>query len=371
MARIGVTIVTGAPGAGKTSVVRSLAEQFGPARVAVVSNELTRLDHDARLLTALGLRVVSVPGECGTQRPLAIAHALDTATDLLTETGPAGRIIVELAGFAATGPLLGALEAIESDRWSIDGVVSVFDARTLLDDRLEVDTTALDASQLSPGALIEEQIATATSIVLNFASQAQPDDITHAGELIERLNPDATIETTDHGRINAGVVIDPVWSGRQFIGHRCAVVGMRAMVFEARRPLHPGRLLKAIEGGSLLGTRSKGIAWLATRHARAVTWDHRGLELCLTDGPAWWASTPPAQWPADRQQWASIFNEWEAPWGDRRQMLSIVGVGLDRGMTAKALEACLLTDSELALGRLAWAQWDDPFVARSTLRLVA
>lgn len=371
MARCGVTIITGSLGAGKTSVVRSLAEQFGAPRVAVVSNELTKIDHDKPVFERDGLRVVSLVGECGTQRPGALAEAIEHAVELLGPNARSGRVLVELAGAGSTGPMLASLESAGEDRWAIDGVVSVFDARTLLDDRLEVDTEALGAGTIAPGDLIERQVFASTSIALTFADQIPQEQIDQAMRWIDMLNPDASIETTSDGTIRAGAVIDPVWTAPSVESRKPVQVPLRAMVFDARRPMHPARLRDAIEGGSLLGTRSKGTAWLATQNERRVSWDHRGLELQLCPGERWWASTPPASWPGDRRAWGEIFESWNEPWGDRSQSLVIIGAELDRGRTACALEACLLTDQEMAMGPQMWATWEDPLAHVTQLRLAA
>ncbi len=371
MARCGVTIVTGSLGAGKTRVVCSLAEQFGAERVSVVSNELTRLDHDAARFKRDGLRVVSLTGECASQRPGALADCIDRAVDLLGSGSSTGRVIVELAGTGTIEAMLGALESAGDDRWAVDGVVSVFDARTLLDDRLDVDPDPQGPGTLGPGALIESHIAASTAVILNFARGLPDDHIDESLRFVDRINPDAMIETSTDGQVRAGTVIDPVWAPPARRARASMQVPMHAVVFDARRPLHPGRLREAIEGGALLGGRSKGTAWLATQHETSTRWDHRGLDLDLSPGEAWWASTPPASWPADRTQWAEIFECWNEPWGDRRQMLTILGPSLDKASTLRALGACLLTDQELALGPVAWSRWGDALPATARLHLAA
>ncbi len=371
MARCGVTIVTGSLGAGKTRVVCSLAAQFGTERVAVVSNELTRIDHDAKTFKRDGLRVVSLTGECASQRPGALADAIGKAVDLLGRAAQSGRVIVELAGTGTIGPMLAALENTGDDRWAVDGVVSIFDARTLLDDRLDVDTDPSGPGTLGPGALIESHIDASTAVILNFVDGLPEDHIEESLRFVDRINPDAMIETTTDGQVRAGSVIDPVWGPPARRDRASLQLPMHAIVFDARRPFHPERLKQAIEGGTLLGARSKGTAWLATQHDRSSRWDHRGLDLELAPGETWWASTPPASWPADRSQWAEIFACWNEPWGDRRQQLTVLGPSLDKARTRQALDACLLTDQEMALGPNAWSLWEEALPAELRLHLAA
>lgn len=53
---------------------------------------------------------------------------------------------------------------------------------------------------------------------------------------------------------------------------------------------------------------------------------------------------------------------WHPRWGDRAQALVFIGQGL-RGAAAQALTAalewCVLSDAEVALGEAEWAAWDD------------
>jgi len=56
---------------------------------------------------------------------------------------------------------------------------------------------------------------------------------------------------------------------------------------------------------------------------------------------------------------------WQEPYGDRRQELVIIGIDVDREWFEQCMNACLLTDDELARGPDAWAALPDPFGAWS------
>ena len=79
-------------------------------------------------------------------------------------------------------------------------------------------------------------------------------------------------------------------------------------------------------------------------------------------GGQWWAETPRDDWPLeDPQLTAEIESIWDEKVGDRRQEIVIIGQDLQIAEVTRALDACLLTDGELALGPAVWEQFEDPF----------
>ena len=51
---------------------------------------------------------------------------------------------------------------------------------------------------------------------------------------------------------------------------------------------------------------------------------------------------------------------WQAPWGDRRTELIVIGQGIDVESIAEALDECLLNDEEMSLVPDRWAMFTDP-----------
>ena len=54
-------------------------------------------------------------------------------------------------------------------------------------------------------------------------------------------------------------------------------------------------------------------------------------------------------------------NVWDDTYGDRGQLLVLIGVHLDKPRMLRALEDALLTDAELAAGPAVWKRFEDPF----------
>jgi hypothetical protein len=53
--------------------------------------------------------------------------------------------------------------------------------------------------------------------------------------------------------------------------------------------------------------------------------------------------------------------EWQEPFGDRRQAIAFMGLAFDPDVCKARLDACLLTDSEMSAGPQNWANFSDPF----------
>ncbi|KAJ4411365.1 hypothetical protein N0V91_001149 [Didymella pomorum] len=93
--------------------------------------------------------------------------------------------------------------------------------------------------------------------------------------------------------------------------------------------------------------RSKGIFWLATRPFQMGSWSTAGAMLTLGSEMAWFCCVPEEYWGADADTVATIRNDFEGEWGDRRQELVFIGEGLDVEGLTKRLDACLLSRAEM------------------------
>jgi len=148
-------------------------------------------------------------------------------------------------------------------------------------------------------------------------------------------------------------------SGRWLPDNACT----QPAAWRARRPLHPTRFKRLIESDLPGVIRAKGFFWLATRMAWAGEW-HLAGRIGRHEGAGfWWAAQPEFRWPDDAEWRAGIAQHWQEPWGDRRQEIVLIGVGMDEASLRLDLDACLLTDAEMKGGANAWARLPDPFPA--------
>ena len=139
--------------------------------------------------------------------------------------------------------------------------------------------------------------------------------------------------------------------------------GISSFIYRAKRPFHPARLHAALCARPRPAAlerllRLKGILWLATRHSQQGHAALAGTQFALSPGPPWWAALPADEWPEGLAEDLKGSTLWDAEHGDRQSELVCIGQQLDHAAAAAALEACLLTDEEMA-GEARWAAMAD------------
>ena len=235
-----------------------------------------------------------------------------------------------------------------------------------------------------------EQIEFADTVVLNKVDLLPNGEAELAAlsALVRKLNPGARIVPASFGRVDLGAVVHtgsfsldkaqsaPGWL-KELRGEHVPETeeyGVTSFVYKRTRPFHPGRLHALIQQGTteapavdvpLAGlVRVKGYVWLATRMSHMVFWSLAGTvghSLCASPHDRWLAATDPTQWP-EGLDLSKAAASWQPLWGDRRCEVVFIGCGVDRGIMEAALDACLLTEAEMALGPVGWRKcFDDPF----------
>ena len=174
-----LVIVTGFLGAGKTTLLNRVLGVQHHRRLAVIVNELGRIDVDARLLKARAGDVVELAGGC-------VCHEVRTMDELwqaFDEVRARSRpdvILLETTGIAEPEPLLEGLAARadgERGRSVVTcRVVTVVDA--------EAGAALLDRH---PEA--RAQVTTADRLLLSKLDLATPAQLGALHALVEQLNP--------------------------------------------------------------------------------------------------------------------------------------------------------------------------------------
>lgn len=229
--------------------------------------------------------------------------------------------------------------------------------------------------------LLVDQVEFANVIIVNKTDLVSAEQVGLIKKMISQLNSTATVlEST-----KSSVPLDKILGTGRFEFDQAQEMssdwltiprgeeeteteeyGISNFVFRSDRPFHPQRLWDAVGDDMETGLfqnvlRSKGIAWIASRHDWAYNWSQAGCSVLLEPAGFWWASAPKDSWPEDEETIAEIKTRMvHDQYGDRQQELVFIGQNLDQEHVTRVLNACQLTDEEYELGPGSWAHFQDP-----------
>nr|WP_100840653.1 GTP-binding protein [Kitasatospora fiedleri] len=293
----------------------------------------------------------------------------------LAESGEHGLAIVELWGGSDPHPVAEVIAEGEVDGRpmgeliELAGVVTAVDPDRLIgelsvsDDLAEhAEHTSADDARTRAEALAH-QIEYATTLAL-----ARGGDTGLA--MLRQLHPTARRVALGTGELlRAALGGFDVPAARDRVNPALALLpqqadesGVATLVWERRRPLHPGRLHDALELLVPAAQRSRGRFWLANRPELMLAWDAAGANLAVEECGPWLATLPDEHWehyPPERRAAAAL--DWHPQHGDRVQQLAFTAEGLDADGITELLDSCLLTDAELLAGEPGWKTLPDAF----------
>jgi G3E family GTPase len=136
--------------------------------------------------------------------------------------------------------------------------------------------------------------------------------------------------------------------------------GIESFVYRARRPFHPAKFRAFLNEEWPGVVRGKGHFWLATRPDWVGEMSQAGSQVTSQALGRWWAAIPKARWPQDNPAFEGLLNRhWDAQWGDRRQELVFIGIGMDEAALRRRLDACLVPEQRFQ--PKIWSKLPDPF----------
>ncbi|WP_239649578.1 zinc metallochaperone GTPase ZigA [Methylocucumis oryzae] len=359
--------------------------------MAVIVNDMSEINIDAAIVKN------EVQLNRGQEKLVEMSNGCICCTlreDLLVEittlahAGHFDYLVIESTGIAEPLPIAETFTFRDeqgvslSDVAQLDTMVTVVDAVNFMRDYLEALSLKESGESLGEddernvADLLVAQIEFANILLISKTDLISSEELANLKAVLHQLNPTANIIPTVMGQVDLDNVLNtglfdfdqaqqaPGWL-KQLRGEHTPETeeyGISSFVYSARRPFHPERFYQLLhegewDNGTLL--RSKGFFWLASRPDYAGNWSQAGGIMHHGLAGRWWAAVPKEQWPSDYQD--DILAQWSEPYGDCRQELVFIGQHINVEQIKQELDACLLTDNELAQGPEVWRFYSDNF----------
>ena len=220
--KIPATVITGFLGAGKTTLIRNMLENAQGRRIALIINEFGDVGVDGEILRSCGV------DSCRDEDVIELANGcicctvaddfVPTMRKLLDRKDPPQHIVIETSGLALPQPLVRAFNWPEiKSRVTVDGVITVVDAKALAEGRFADDEDAVQAQrEADPNLdhenpieeLFEDQLNCADMVILNKTDLlvgGENEAVT--AELRQKVRAGTRLVAARHGQIDVAALL--------------------------------------------------------------------------------------------------------------------------------------------------------------------
>lgn len=194
--RIPVSIITGFLGAGKTTLLNRLVSEYPEKKYAIIENEFGEIGIDSSLVVNLDKGNICELANgcicCTLNDDLA-----ELLKDLLNSGKPFSHLLVETTGMADPSSVVQTFFSDFQAKTSFR-----MDSVICLADSLNFERSAAEQEE------VLKQVAIADILLLNKASEQDPEELGRIRNTISRVNPHCEIHETDFAEVGGLNILD-------------------------------------------------------------------------------------------------------------------------------------------------------------------
>ena len=197
-----IDIISGFLGAGKTTLIKKLiAEAYKGEKVVLIENEFGEIGIDGGFMKEAGIEITEMNSGCICCS--LVGDFAEALKKVLTEYKP-DRIVIEPSGVGKLSDVTRAVAGVESDDVNIN-------ARTVV-----ADATKCKIYMKNFGEFYNNQIESASAIILSRTQTITEEKLAAALELIREHNKEAVVVTTPWETLDGAKILEAMENGNSF-----------------------------------------------------------------------------------------------------------------------------------------------------------
>ena len=181
-------------GAGKTTLIKKLiAEGYENKNIVLIENEFGEIGVDTGFLRDSGIKVNEMVAGCIC---CTLVGDFGKALNEVIDQYDPDRILIEPSGVGKLSDVIIAVQDLKNDRIVLNGFTTVVDAKRY------------DMYMENFGEFYQNQVEHASSIFLSHQQGMSGEELDRIVRSIRKLNPEATIVTTDWDQLSGAKILE-------------------------------------------------------------------------------------------------------------------------------------------------------------------